>query len=155
MNRKSDVLVLLGAALGGLFGYTVFVWLAGRGLYGLALPGGLLGLGAGIFKTRSKAIPIVCGFSALVLGLFTEWCYEPFIADGGLGYFVSHLHQLQPITLLMVAAGALIGFWVPFRRGQEARKARVSDEVQQDKTTENSGHTIQALLSSRKPRPRG
>ena len=154
MNRKNDFLVLLGAAVGGLLGYGLFFWLAGRGLYGLALPGGLLGLGAGIFKTRSKAVPIVCGFSALALGLFTERRYEPFIADAGLRYFLSHVHQLQPITLLMVTAGTLIGFWIPFRRGQEARTVQPSNEIEQDKTMENPGDTIQDLLSSRKPRPR-
>ncbi len=122
MNRKDDLLVLFGAALGGLLGYLVFFALARRGLYGLAFPGGLLGLGAGIFKTRSKAIPFVCGLAALALGLFTEWCHEPFLADPSLGYFVSHVHQLQPITLVMLAAGTLIGFYVPFRRGQVAIK---------------------------------
>jgi hypothetical protein len=154
MSRKNDLLVLLGAALGGALGYLLFFWLAGQGLYGLALPGGLLGLGAGIFKTRSKAVPILCGLSALALGLFTEWRYEPFMANGSLGYFVSHLHHLQPITLVMVAVGTLIGFWVPFRLGQEARKAQPSDEAQPDKTTEDSGATIRTLLSSRKPRPK-
>lgn len=95
-----------------------------------------MGLGAGIFRTRSKIIPTVCGLSALALGLFAEWRYEPFIANAGLGYFVSHVHQLQPITLLMVVAGALIGFWVPFRRGQEVRKARPFDDGPQAGTVE-------------------
>jgi len=132
MNRKSDFLVLLGAGVGGALGFLLFSWLAGRGLYGLALPGGLLGLGAGIFRSRSKVIPIVCGLLALTLGLFTEWRYEPFIADGSLGYFVSHVHHLQPITLVMIAVGTLIGFWVPFRRGQAARKAQPVDNSPQD-----------------------
>ncbi|OHB67461.1 MAG: hypothetical protein A2Y76_14650 [Planctomycetes bacterium RBG_13_60_9] len=123
MNRKSDFLVLLGAAVGGLVGYVVFFALARQGLYGLALPGGLLGLGAGIFKTRSKAVPVACGLLALALALFTEWRYEPFVADASLGYFVSHVHRLQPMTLIMIAAGTLIGFWVPFRRSQDAKKA--------------------------------
>jgi len=123
MNRKSDLLVLLGAAVGGLVGYVVFFALARQGLYGLALPGGLLGLGAGIFKTRSKAVPVACGLLALALALFTEWRYEPFVADASLGYFVSHVHRLQPMTLIMIAAGTLIGFWVPFRRSQDAKKA--------------------------------
>jgi hypothetical protein len=136
MNGRSNFLILLGAAIGGLSGCLIFFGLARRDLYGLAMPGGLLGLGAGIFKTRSKAIPIVCGFLALVLGLLTEWCYEPFVADGGLGYFVSHVHHLQPITLPMVAAGTLIGFCVPFRRGQEARKAQSFDDAAQAETTE-------------------
>jgi len=120
----------------GLLGYVLFSWLAGRGLYGLALPGGLLGLRAGVFQTRSKTVPIVCGLSALALGLFTEWRYEPFVVDGSLRYFVSHVYQLQPITLLMLAAGTLIGFWVPFRRGHAARKAQLSDGVQEKETTE-------------------
>ncbi len=152
MDHKNDFLVLLAGAIGGTLGYLFFFWLAGRGLYGLALPGGLLGLGAGVFKTRSKIVPLVCGLSALALGLSTEWRYEPFTADASLGYFLSHIHQLQLITLLMLAAGTLTGFWVPFRRGQEARKAQPADEIQHDKTMGDSGGTIQALLSLRRPR---
>jgi len=129
MNPKIDFLVLLGAAAGGLAGYFLFFALARQGLYGLALPGGLLGLGAGIFKTRSKIVPIACGILALAIGLFTEWRYSPFVADTGLGYFVSHIHRLRPITLIMIAVGTLIGFWIPFRRGQDARNAQPSDET--------------------------
>jgi hypothetical protein len=135
MKRKNDVLVLVGAAAGGILGYVVFFALARRGLYGLALPGGLLGLGAGVFKTRSKAVPVLCGLLALALGLFTEWRFAPFAADAGLGYFVSHLHRLSALTLIMLAVGMLIGFWVPFRRGQEARKAEAFDDVPHAGTT--------------------
>jgi len=129
MSRKNDFLVLLGAAAGGLLGYLVFSWLTRRGFYGLALPGGLLGLGAGIARTRSKAIPVLCGLLALALGFFTEWRFAPFAADAGLGYFLSHLHRLQPLTLIMIALGALIGFWVPFRRGQVARQTQSFDAL--------------------------
>lgn len=110
--------------------------LAAQGLYGLALPGGLPGSGAGVFKTRSKVVPAVCGLLALALGLFTEWHFAPFVADTGLGYFVSHIHQLRPITLIMIAVGTLIGFWIPFRRGQEARTARRLDATSQAETTD-------------------
>jgi hypothetical protein len=136
MGRKSDLLVLLGAVSGGLLGYVVFWAIARRGLYGLALPGGLLGLGAGVFKTCSRAIPVVCGLLALALGLFMEWRYEPFVADASLGYFVSHVHHLQPITLVMIAVGALIAFYVPFRRSQDARKDSLSDEISRAKRVE-------------------
>jgi len=122
MNIKQDCLVLLGAVTGGFLGYVVFFWLAHRGLYGLVVPGGLLGLGAGLFTTRSKYVAVICGLLALLLGFFTEWQFAPFVADEGLGYFVGHIHQLQPITLIMIAAGALIGFWVPFRRSQETER---------------------------------
>jgi heme O synthase-like polyprenyltransferase len=53
---------------------------------------------------------------ALALGFLAEWQFAPFIKDGSFGYFVLHLHQLKPITLLMIAAGGFIGFWVPFSR---------------------------------------
>lgn len=136
MNWKSDFLVLLGAVLGGGLGYIVFFAFAARGLYGLALPGGLLGLGAGIFKTRSRAIPVVCGLMALALGLFTQWRFARFATDASLGYFVLHVHQLSPLTLIMIAAGTLIGFYVPFRRGQATRKAEPSEGIPQAEARE-------------------
>jgi hypothetical protein len=35
----------------------------------------------------------------------------------------THIHQLKPITLIMIAAGAFIGFWAPFsRRQHEGRR---------------------------------
>ena len=123
MNRKGEILVLLGAAVGGVLGYVLFFAIARRGFYGLAVPGGLLGFGAGLFKTKARSIAIVCGLAALALGLFTEWRFAPFMADESLGYFVLHLHKLRPLTLIMIAVGALIGFWVPFRRGQEIKSA--------------------------------
>ena len=60
---------------------------------------------------------------ALVLGLVTEWRFFPFNADESFSYFLGHLHQLKSITLLMLAAGTAIGFWVPFRRVETAHKS--------------------------------
>lgn len=127
MNLKQDGLVLLGAILGGAVGYSGFFWLLSQGLYGMVLPGGLLGLGAGMFATSSRYIPFVCGLMALVLGLFTEWKYRPFIADESFGYFLAHFYELKPMTLLMIGLGAAIGFWVPFRRTQPV----VADAIKQ------------------------
>ena len=118
MNLKNDCLVLAGALVGGLVGYIVFKWLLGQGFYGLMLPGGLLGMGAGVFKTRTKAVAIVCGVLALVLGLLVEWNSFPFSANESLGYFFTHFYDLKPATLIMIAVGAAIGFWIPFRRSQ-------------------------------------
>ena len=129
MNRTSDLLLLLGAVIGGLLGYVVFIVLARRDFHGLALPGGVLGLGEGIFKRRLMAVPIVCGFLALVLGLFAEWWFASFAADGSLGYFVTHIHQLRPLTLIMIGVGTLIGFCVPFRRRQGVENAQPCDEI--------------------------
>ena len=121
MKHKSELFVLLGAAVGGLVGYILFFAFVRRGYYGLALPGGALGLGAGTFRTKSKAIAIVCGLLALGLGLFTEWRLTQSATEAGLGYFLLHIHQLPRMTLIMIGAGALIGFYVPFRRGQELK----------------------------------
>jgi hypothetical protein len=113
---RNAVLVLLGAAAGGALGYYAFFWTADQGYYGIMLPGGLLGLGAGIAKNPSRWLAAACAVFALALGLFTEWQFAPFTKDESFTYFLLHVHQLQPITLLMIAIGAAIAFWVPFRR---------------------------------------
>jgi hypothetical protein len=123
MNLKNDCRVLLSAVIGGLLGYFVFFWLTRQGFYALVLPGGLLGIGAGIFKNRSKYIAVICSILALTLGFFTEWRFAPFAADASLSYFVSHVHQLRPLTLIMIGVGAFLAFWIPFRSAQEAKKA--------------------------------
>src|SRR6266436_4312250 len=99
---KQSILLLIGAVAGGLVGYVGFLWIARQGLYALVLPGGLLGFGASSSPNRSTAICIVCGMLALALGLLAEWRFAPFIKDGALVYFLTHVHQLKPITLIMI-----------------------------------------------------
>ncbi len=116
MNMTTkDTLALLGAAVGGILGYFAFFWIARQGFYALILPGALVGIGAGLFGNRSIAVSVVCGLLALTLGLLTEWRFAPFAQDTGLGFFLAHAHRLRPLTLIMIAAGGLIGFWVPFQ----------------------------------------
>jgi hypothetical protein len=112
---KQILLVLCGAVAGGIVGYFGFFWILNQGYYALILPGGLLGFGAGIAKTRSILVAVSCGLAATALGLFTEWRSAPFINDGSLGYFIAHVHQLKPVTLVMILVGSLIAFWVPYR----------------------------------------
>jgi len=97
-------------------GYLAFAYLAARGFYALVLPGGLLGLSAGIPRSRSIAVPILCGVLAIAAGLVTEYRFAPFVADSSLSYFLAHVGTLQPVTLVLIALGGLIGFWVPLRR---------------------------------------
>lgn len=113
---NSAYLVICCGLLGGTLGYLAFAWLLHQGFYGLVLPGGLLGLAAGIPQNRSRAVAIACGGLALVLGLYTEWRFFPFKADGGLGYFLTHLHQLKPVSWLMLGVGTVLGWYVPHRR---------------------------------------
>ena len=119
---KQAALVLGGAVLGGVVGYFAFFWIAQQGFYGIALPGGLLGLGAGCVACRWRWPAVVCGVLALALSLFTEWKFAPFLKDESLSYFLLHLHEKAAVKLLMIAAGTCIGFWVPFRRVESDRQ---------------------------------
>ena len=116
MQLRNTLFALLGAAVGGFVGYLGFFWCARQGFYALVLPGGLLGLGAGLSRNPPSAVAFLCGLSALTLGFFTEWRFAPFVTDPSFAYFLSHFHQLKPVTLILIALGGLIGFWVPFRR---------------------------------------
>jgi hypothetical protein len=108
----SLLLGLIGAALGGTLGYFAFGWLARQGFYALALPGALLGAGCVLLsRRRSRGLAILCGVAALVLGIFSEWRFFPFVRDGSLEYFLSHLHRLKPLTLIMIVLGGALGFW--------------------------------------------
>jgi len=112
-NPLSNLLLgFAGAAAGGVIGYFAFQWIIRQGFYPLALPGALLGLGCGVLvRRRSLTLGFACGLLALALGTFVEWRFRPFTADGGLGYFLAHFLDLQPITLLMIALGGFCGFW--------------------------------------------
>lgn len=106
---KTIALGLLGAALGGCVGYFAFFWAARQGFYALILPPALLGLTAGWFaRCRSTPLAIVCAIAGLALGLYTEWRFAPFIADKSLQFFLTHVHQLKPFTLLMLALGVFL-----------------------------------------------
>ena len=106
---KTIALGLLGAAIGGGVGYFAFFWAARQGLYAIILPPVLLGLTAGyLARRRSIPLAIICAVAGLALGLYTEWRFAPFIKDGSLLYFITHVHQLKPLTLLLLALGVFM-----------------------------------------------
>jgi hypothetical protein len=119
-NPLNLALALAAAAAGGALGWFLFGVLLRQGFYALALPGVLLGLGAGaVARRRSLPLAAVCGVAALALGIFTEWQHLPFVADGSLGYFLAHLHQLRGLTLVMLGLGAVGGFWFALGRSRK------------------------------------
>ncbi|NJN05748.1 MAG: hypothetical protein HC814_04365 [Rhodobacteraceae bacterium] len=69
-------------------------------------------------RRGSLPLSIITGIAALVLGVLAEWRLAPFKTDSSLGYFLSHLHQLRPLTLIMIGIGAYVCFWMPFRAGR-------------------------------------
>ncbi len=117
---KNNLLALAAALVGGVLGHLVFLWVARQGFYMLILPGALVGIGAGFFRSRAVGVSIACGLLGLAVGLFSEWRFAPFKQDSGAAYFLSHIHQLHVITLIMIAAGGVLGFWMPFRSRAEA-----------------------------------
>ena len=76
----------------------------------MILPGGLVGLGAGIIKNRSVLLAVVCGLLGTAPGFFTDWHLMPFREDPGLGFYLRHVSDLKPIVLLMIAVGGFLGF---------------------------------------------
>jgi uncharacterized membrane protein YqgA involved in biofilm formation len=119
---KQTLLVLCSAIVGGVLGYFAFFWLFAHGFYGMILPGGLLGLGASIPRNRHRWLAVVCGLLATGLGLFTEWRLAPFVKDESLGDFLLHVHHKGPVTLLMIAAGGVLGFWLPYSRLEDGSR---------------------------------
>ncbi len=121
-TRMKNLLAgVAGGLAGGALGYLAFIWIARQGFYALMLPGALAGFGASLFVSeRSVRRGVVCGVFALGLGLFAEWRFAPFIKDPSLGYFLVHIGQLRPITLLMIAAGTGFGYWLALGRARGA-----------------------------------
>jgi hypothetical protein len=118
-----DAIAICLAVAGGFVGHVVFLLLAAHGLYGLALPGGFVGLGAGIVRNRSIRVALICALVAVAAGLMTQYRFMPLATHYGFGDFLRHLFDLQPVTLFMLAVGGFAGFWVPYRRREPSRPA--------------------------------
>jgi len=114
---------LAGAALGGAAGYFLFGWALRQGFYVPLVPGALLGLGCGLLiRQRNMPLAIFCGIAALALGIFARWMHDASDASHDLGLFLSRLHRLAPLTLIMLGLGGFCGFW--FALGSGAKAAR-------------------------------
>lgn len=105
---------LAGAAVGGIVSYFVFVWLRQRGVLAHALPGALMGFAASLAAGgKSQVVGIVCAVAAVLLTLFAEWRAAPFFKDPSLVFFLTHLQDLNHVTvkIVMLTIGAACGYW--------------------------------------------
>ncbi|TWU30223.1 hypothetical protein [Bythopirellula polymerisocia] len=106
------LLGLVGGVIGGVLGYFAFFLMVRQGLYAMVLPGALLGLGCGLLSGfHSNTLGVLCGVVAVLFGFFIEWQFAPFSSDDSFAYFITHVHSLKPMTLVMIAIGGLFGFW--------------------------------------------
>jgi hypothetical protein len=120
----SNILGTIGATIGGLLGYFVFVWLVSRGLYGMIIPGAFLGLGCSLFARHHSILRgAFCGVAALFLGFYTEWRVFPG-DDTSLNHFIAHLHNRGAVTWIMILLGAGIAAWLGKDSGFSFRRTR-------------------------------
>lgn len=113
LQITSNILGLIGAAVGGVLGYYTFQWIYDHNFYGMMIPGAFVGLGCGLLAQHSSQVRgAICALAALGLGLFTEWSFFPFRDDKGPVYFLKNITALSPVTLAMIAAGALFAYWM-------------------------------------------
>ncbi len=127
MREQHDLLHILrgliGLSAGAALGYFAFFFVARQGFYALALPGALIGLGCGLASgIRSSPLATLCGIVALVLGIISEWQLRPFGADPSFTYFLTHLHQLTTVTLVMLVLGVVFAAWFGVGRDRLPRQ---------------------------------
>ena len=116
----SNLLGLVGAAVGGVLGFYAYNWLLSQGFVGLMIPGAFLGLGCSLLARHpSTARGLVCGVAGLFLSLFTHWYNAP--TDLSFLAFVKGAWDLLPVTKLMAGLGTFIAFWLAKDAGVPGR----------------------------------
>ena len=113
--RLPNLFVLLrgigGGVVGGAIGFFVVRWLAQQGMYGMMIPGAMIGLGAGLAaRGRSVVLGVICAVAAITAAIFIEWTV--FHPRRELSFFLAHLHQLPSITVVMIGLGGVFAFWL-------------------------------------------
>ena len=97
--------------MGGCVGYFAFFWVVRQGFYAIMLPPAMVGLGAGFLaRRRSPLLAVICAVAGLGLGIFTEWKFFPFNVNDSFSYFITHLHELKSITLILIAVGTIMSY---------------------------------------------
>ncbi len=123
--QPNDLIVILkglvGAILGGVIGYFLFVKLSEMGLYAFVLPGALIGIGCGwLAKSRSVILMVVCFLLAIAVATFGEWKSHWFVDDQGnnlgLVYFIQHIHESRNgFAIFAVGLNGIVAAWLSKR----------------------------------------
>ena len=117
---------LLAGGAGGAAGYFLVGYLiSSQGLWVPILPGAFAGLACGqLSPLFSRRRGVVLALLVFVLVVFAQWkFFKPgFDFDGSLADYFRHMHQLPPITLLVMAVNVAIAYW--WGREQGIRFAR-------------------------------
>jgi hypothetical protein len=114
---------IVSAAAGAALGYWGVGVIATQGFHAIVLPAGLPGILAGaVSKERSVGWALAYGLAGCATALFTEWTYRPFVIDPSLVYFIQHVDDLQPMVLVIITVGAIIGGVLSISFGRNDRE---------------------------------
>ncbi len=113
---RGDSTVLIrgavGAVIGAALGYAVFWGLAKLNIAAIIVPGALTGAVASRMSGRpSVEVGVIAAVVGAIATILSEWSLFPFVKDGSLTFFIAHLHELRPATLLLGAAGIFCAFY--------------------------------------------
>lgn len=102
---------LVGATMGGIVGYFIYMHALGYGLVAGVIPGAFLGLGSGLLSGRpSRLRGLICGLGGLALSLYVEWKTSALAADEQFGGFLAGLPKKPPIILVMIVLGTFLAY---------------------------------------------
>lgn len=102
----------VGAVVGAVVGVWVFGLIARQGFLAVFLPGALTGLACGaVSGRRSVVLAVVSGILGTLAGVVAEWRLGAFEEDDSLWFFITHLQDLRPFTLGMIAVGGGLAAW--------------------------------------------
>ena len=131
----SNLLGLVGAALGGVAGFYLYCWIVSKGYIGGMIPGAFLGLGCSLLaRHQSYARGVVCGIAGLVLGFFADW-YTNDTTKTFLEY-LQDLKRVNQVYMLMILLGAAIAFWIGKDSGLASLTRREGRPAAPDPTPE-------------------
>jgi hypothetical protein len=119
----SNLLGVVGAALGGVAGFYLYCWIVSKGFVGGMIPGAFLGLGCGLLAQHpSYARGVACGIGGLVLGFFADWYTN--VTTKTFWEYLQDLKSVNQVYLLMILFGAVIAFWIGKDAGLVGRSRR-------------------------------
>ncbi len=106
---------VIGALLGSIVGYFAFKFMLNYGLYGPAIPGAAVGIGAGFYLTRKHiAVGLFSAVVATIVGVCSD--YSITVVDN----FANYLTGQSPATYLMLGLGTAMGYWFGVGRDRYA-----------------------------------
>jgi hypothetical protein len=121
----SNLLGLIGAALGGVAGFYTYRWVLSYNLIGGMIPGAFLGLGCSLLARHpSVARGVVCGVAGLLLGFFTDWYTN--LTQQTFWEYLLDMKSINRVILLTIAIGTLIAFWLGKDAGMLGRSRLVA-----------------------------